>query len=65
MASLNDKILQGFDGGPGTSMILIGFQKRFWHNKDILFEKPHAIGFSEYNVKWLKPYLLDTVRSFC
>ena len=55
---LNDKILQGFDSGLYTGMILIDLQKAFdTINHNILLEKMSLMGFSEQAIGWFKSYL--------
>ena len=55
---LNDKILQGFDSGLYTGMILIDLQKAFdTINHNILLEKMSLMGFSEKAIGWFKSYL--------
>ena len=49
---MNDKILNGFDGGSVTGMIVIDLQKTFdTINQDILLTKLGIIGFSDLTVK--------------
>ena len=55
---LNDNILEGFDDGLVTGIILIGLQKAFdTINHNILLKKLSIIAFSDHNVKWLQSYL--------
>ena len=49
LSYLNDKILEGFDEGLMTGMILIDLQKAFDAiDHDVLFQKLYAIGFSKH-----------------
>ena len=58
LSFLNDKILNGFDDGLVTGMILIDLQKAFdTINHDILLKKLSIIGFSDHTVKWFQFYL--------
>ena len=58
LSFLNDKILNGFDDGLMTGMILIDLQKGFdTINHDILLKKLPVIGFSDHTVKWFQSYL--------
>ena len=55
---LYDKILEGFDKGLMTGMILIDLQKAFGTiDHDILLKKVGAIGFSNHTIGWFKSYL--------
>ena len=63
LSYLNDKILEGFDNGDITGMILIDLQKAFdTINHKILLDKLVFIGFSKNAIAWFKSYL--TNRSF-
>ena len=63
LSYLNDKILQGFDCGKITGMILIDLQKAFdTIDHKLLLEKLAFIGFSEKAIEWFKSYI--TNRSF-
>ena len=55
---MNDKILEGFDKGLMTGMILIDLQKAFdTIDHDVLLQKLCAIDFSKHTVNW---FLLDS-----
>ena len=55
---LHDKILEGFDKGLMTGMILVDLQKAFdTIDHDIPLKKLSAIGFSNYTICWFKSYL--------
>ena len=55
---LSDKILQGFDNGLLTGMILIDLQKAFdTIDHEILFQKMVQIKFSKEVISWFKCYL--------
>ena len=57
---LNDKIIQGFDSGLLTGMILIDLQKAFdTINYTILLEKMKVLGFSDQVINWFQSYLLN------
>ena len=57
---LNDKILEGFDQGLMTGIILIDLQKVFdTIIHDILQQKLYAIGFSKHSVNWFRSYLIS------
>ena len=63
LSYLNDKILQGFDSGKITGMILIDLQKAFdTIDHEILLKKMIYIGFSKKTIAWFKSYI--TNRSF-
>ena len=63
LSYLNDKILQGFDSGKTTGMILIDLQKAFdTIDHEILIKKLTYIGFSKNYIAWFKSYI--TNRSF-
>jgi len=63
LSYLNNKILQGFDKGLVTGMILIDLQKAFdTIDHDILLQKLSVLNFSSHSIKWFKSYLSD--RSF-
>ena len=58
LSYLNDKILNGFDSGLFTGMILIDLQKAFdTINHDILIKKMKFVGFSEDTISWFNSYL--------
>ena len=60
LSYLNDKILQGFNQGKITGMILIDLQKAFDTTEHkVLLDK---LGFSDYAISWFKSYLSN--RSF-
>ena len=55
---LNDKILQGFDKGMLTGMILIDLQKAFdTINHQLFLEKLSILGFDTSTIAWYKSYL--------
>ena len=57
---LNDEILQDFDNGLFSGMILIDLQKAFdTIDHNILLEKLKAIGFCDDTVNWFHSYLTD------
>ena len=60
LSFLTDKVLEGFDKGLLTGMILTDLQKAF-HTIDheILLQKRKAIKFSQCTVKWFKSYLSE------
>ena len=63
LSYLNDKILQGFDSGKITGMILIDLQKAFdTIDHKILLDKLVYIGFSKNAIEWFKSYISN--RSF-
>ena len=63
LSLLNDKILNGFDNGNLTGMILIDLQKAFDTIDHTLFlEKLECLGFSRSAIKWYQSYL--TNRTF-
>ena len=52
---LHNKMLNGFDKGVLTGMILIDLQKAFdTIDHDILFKKLSAIGLSNHTIVWFK-----------
>ena len=54
----HDKVLNGFDKGLMTGMILVDLQKAFdTIDHDILLKKLSAIGFSNHTIGWFKSYL--------
>ena len=58
LSYLNGKILNGFDKGLMTSMILTDLQKAFdTIDHDVLLQKLYAIGFSKHTVNWFQSYL--------
>jgi len=58
LSYLNDKILQGFDKGLVTGMILIDLQKAFdTIDHDILLKKLSVLNFSRDSIQWFKSYL--------
>ena len=58
LSLLNDKILQGFDVGKLTGMILIDLQKAFdTIDHEILLMKLECLGFSKSSINWYKSYL--------
>ena len=58
LSYLNDKILNGFDQGKITGMILIDLQKAFdTINHKVLLGKLVYLGFSETAILWFKSYL--------
>lgn len=58
LSFLNDKILQGFDFGIYTGMILIDLQKAFdTIDHKILIEKMPYFGFSKDVINWFNSYL--------
>ena len=60
LSHLNNKILEGFDNGVLTGMILIDLQKAFhniYHN--LLLEKLKTIVFCGDTVNWFHSYLTD------
>ena len=60
LSFFNDKILQGFDQGLMTGMILTDLQKAFdTTDHEILLQKLHAIGFFKYSVNWFRSYLIN------
>ena len=55
---LHDKVLNGFDKGLMTGMILVDLQKVFdTIDHDILLKKLSAIDFSNHTTGWFKSYL--------
>ena len=63
LSYLNYKILEGFDKGMMTGMILINLQKTFdTIDNGELLQKLFVIGFSKHTVDWFKYYL--SKRSF-
>ena len=55
---MNDKILQGFNQGMLTGMILIDLQKAFdTINHNIFLKKLKILGFSNSAVDWYRSYL--------
>ena len=55
---LYNEILNGFDQGLMTGMILVDLQKSFdTIDHDILLKKLSAIGFSNHTIGWFKSYL--------
>jgi len=60
LSYLNDKILQGFDKGLVTGMILIDLQKAFdTIDHGILLKKLSVLNFSQDSIQWFKSYLSD------
>ena len=60
LANLHNKILNGFDRGEYTGMILIDLQKVFdTINHKILFQKLKHIGLSPTAIEWVKFYLTN------
>ena len=60
LSYLNDKILQGFDKGHFTGMILIDLQKAFdTIDHTIFLKKLKHLGFSESAIAWYESYLTD------
>ena len=63
LSYLNNKILQGFETGMFTDMILIDLQKAFdTIDHEIFLDKIACLGFSDSAILWFKSYLQD--RSF-
>ena len=63
LSYLNNKILQGFETGMFTGMILIDLQKAFdTIDHKIFLDKIACLGFSDSAILWFKSYLQD--RSF-
>ena len=63
LSYLSDKILQGFETGKFTGMILIDLQKAFdTIDHKIFLDKLVYLGFSKSAILWFKSYLQD--RSF-
>ena len=63
LSYLNNKILQGFETGMFTGMILIDLQKAFdTIDHEIFLDKIACLGFSDSAILWFKSYLQD--RSF-
>ena len=63
LSDLNNKILEGFDKGMLTSLILIHLQKVFDAiDHDVQLQKLYAIGFLKHTSNWFKSYLSN--RSF-
>ena len=63
LSHLSNKILQGFDNGMVTGVILIDLQKAFdTIDHDILIKKMKFLGFSDNTIAWFRSYL--TNRSF-
>ena len=63
LSYLNNKILEGFDKGMLTSLILIHLQKVFDAiDHDVQLQKLYAIGFLKHTSNWFKSYLSN--RSF-
>ena len=62
LSFLTDKVLEGFDEGLLTGMILTDLQKAF-HTIDheILLQKLKASKFSQCTVKWFKSYLSEKI----
>ena len=57
LAHLTDKILEGFDEGLLTGMILTYLQKTFdTINHKVLLQKLKAIRFSEQSIQWFRSY---------
>ena len=62
LAHLTDKILEGFDEGLLTGMILTDLQKTFdTINHKVLLQKLKAIRFSEQSIQWFWSYLCDRI----
>ena len=62
LSFLTDKILEGFDEGLLTGMILIDLQKAFdTINHQILFKRLKAMGFSEGCIAWFQSYLSERI----
>ena len=60
LSYLSDKILQGFETGIFTGMILIDLQKAFdTIDHKIFLDKMAYIGFSKSAILWFKSYLQD------
>ena len=58
LSHLSNKILQGFDEGMVTGMILIDLQKAFdTLDHDILLKKMKTMGFAENTIAWFRSYL--------
>ena len=58
LSYLNDKIIQGFDKGLLTGMILIDLQKAFdTINHRLFLEKLSVLGFHTSTIAWYKSYL--------
>ena len=58
LSYLNNKILNGFDSGLFTGMILIDLQKAFdTIDHDILIKKMAFVGFSDETISWFMSYL--------
>ena len=63
LSYLNNKILQGFETGMFTGMILIDLQKAFdTIDHKIFLDKIACLGFNDSAILWFKSYLQD--RSF-
>ena len=59
LSFLNDKILEGFDQGLVTGMILIDLRKAFdIIDHGILLQALYAIGFSKHSANWFLSYLI-------
>ena len=62
LSFLTDKILNGFDKGLLTGMILIDLHKVFGTIDHVtLLQKPKAIKFPESTIKWFKSYLSEKI----
>ena len=63
LSYLSDKILQGFENGKFTGMIMIDLQKTFdTIDHNIFLDKLAYLGFNKSAILWFKSYLQD--RSF-
>ena len=62
LSFLRDNVLERFDEGLLTGMILIDLQKAFdTIDHEILLQKLKAIKFSESTIKWFKAYLSERI----
>ena len=62
LSFLTDKILQGFDEGLLTGMILTDLQKAFdGIDHEILLQKCKAIRFSKGTLQWFRSYLSERI----
>ncbi len=58
MSYLSDRVIQGFNNGLMTGMVLIDLQKAFdTIDHKIFLEKLVYIGFSDKAISWFKSYL--------
>ena len=62
LSFLTDKVLNRFDEGLLTGMLLIDLQKALdTIDHEILLQKLKAIKFSESTIKWFKSYLSERI----